>query len=148
MQAETPNDDTQVQTSRLLSTPVNTVWKAITTPELLAQWWGPDGFTNTFEHIEIKPDGAWNFVMRGPDGSHFKNESTFEEVIDQERIVIRHISHPKFRLTISLTENESKTLVDWIMVFDNASDLERARAIVIPANEQNLNRLERVLSEL
>jgi uncharacterized protein YndB with AHSA1/START domain len=41
----------------------------------LSRWWGPAGFTNTFEVCEFKKGGRWSFVMHGPDGRNYPNES-------------------------------------------------------------------------
>jgi hypothetical protein len=57
------------RTERVLPYPPQQVFEAFARPELLARWWGPSGFTNTFEVFEFKPGGRWKFVMHGPDGS-------------------------------------------------------------------------------
>ena len=38
-----------------------------------ARWWGPDGFTNTITTFDLRPGGAWRFVMHGPDGTNYEN---------------------------------------------------------------------------
>jgi uncharacterized protein YndB with AHSA1/START domain len=45
-----------------------------------AQWWGPEGFANTFAQFEFKPGGRWVFVMHGPNGANYPNESVFREI--------------------------------------------------------------------
>lgn len=66
------------------------VFEAFARPELLARWWGPSGFTNTFEVSEFRPEGRWRFTMHGPDGSNHPNES--EDSVVAARI--RHIVEP------------------------------------------------------
>ncbi len=145
METTEPNPEREIMTSRTLNAAPETIFKAITTPELLAKWWGPKGFTNTFEEISIVPGGNWRFVMHGPDGGNYKNESIFEEITAPEKIVINHISNPKFWLTITLVPSEGKTLLTWTMLFLNAADLAKVKHIVVEANEENLDRLEEVL---
>lgn len=60
------NPDAAVSTERVLPASPRRVFSAFEQPERLAQWWGPSGFTNTFERFEFKPGGRWVFVMHGP----------------------------------------------------------------------------------
>ena len=134
--------DSEFVHSRLIDAPRERVFKAITTPDRLAKWWGPKGFTSTFEVCEPRPGGAWRFVLHGPDGKNYPNENVFAEIVEPERVVIEHIAQPHhFRLTITLAEQGGKTLVGWRQVFDDAAERERVAQFVIPANEQNLDRL-------
>jgi uncharacterized protein YndB with AHSA1/START domain len=139
---ETDNQDAAIfRTRRLLPYPRQQVFDAFTHPEVLAGWWGPNGFTNTFEIFEFKPGGHWKFVMHGPDGSNHANESVFLKVDAPSSIVIQHISPPHFTLTISLESHEGGTRIDWVGQFEDPAVAERIRHIVEPANEENLDRL-------
>jgi len=128
-------------TSREIRTPADTVFAALSGPERLARWWGPAGFTNTFNVCEFKKDGRWSFVMHSPDGRDFPNESVFAEIEPFRKVVIQHVSQPKFSLTILLTPSKAGTLVSWSQVFENPEVAKSIENIVVPANEQNLDRL-------
>ena len=128
-------------TSRDIPAPVEQVFAAFSHPERLARWWGPAGFTNTFSVCEFTPGGRWSYVMRGPDGRTYPNESVFAEIESPRKIVIQHVSEPKYRLTIGLAPSAEGTVVSWSGVFENAEVASRIKHIVIPANEQNLDRL-------
>ena len=54
--------DTVVRTGRLLPATPRAVFAAFEEPDRLARWWGPSGFTNTFECFEFRPGGRWVFV--------------------------------------------------------------------------------------
>jgi uncharacterized protein YndB with AHSA1/START domain len=123
------------------------VYDAFARPELLARWWGPTRFTNTFEIFEFKPGGRWKFVMHGPDGTHHPNESVFLELEAPSRLVIHHVSAPRFVLTVTLTPQEGGTALTWTGVFEDPAVAARIRHIVEPANEQNLDRLQSLLEE-
>ena len=123
------------------------VFDAFACPELLARWWGPSGFTNTFELCEFRLGGRWRLVMHGPDGSHHPNESVFRELNRPFALVIDHVSKPRYVLTITLTEHEHGTAIDWFQAFEDPDVADRIRHIVEPANEQNLDRLQSVLAE-
>jgi uncharacterized protein YndB with AHSA1/START domain len=132
---------TTFSTSREIPATVEQVFAAIGDPERLSRWWGPAGFTNTFQVCELKPGGRWSFVMHGPDGRNYPNESVFAEVEPPRRIVVQHVSEPRFRLTIALAPSAVGTVVSWSQAFERAEVASGVKHIVVPANEQNLDRL-------
>ena len=140
-------DEGTFQSQRVLSHPPREVYDAFAQPDLLARWWGPAGFTNTFEIFEFKPGGRWKFVMHGPNGTHHPNESVFLELEAPSRLVIHHVSAPRFVLTVTLAPHEAGTTLTWTGVFEDPAVAARIRHIVEPANEQNLDRLQAILAE-
>ena len=135
------------RTERLIPFGPEVVYEAFAQREVLARWWGPNGFSNTFELFEFQAGGRWKFVMNGPNGAQFPNESTFREV-SASTIVIQHLSKPHYVLTIRLTGQQGGTLVMWNQEFADANVAARIRHIVEPANEQNLDRLDRKSTRL
>ncbi|MBL8513049.1 MAG: SRPBCC domain-containing protein [Betaproteobacteria bacterium] len=132
---------TPFNTSREIPAPVKEVFAAISDPARLARWWGPAGFTNTFGICEFRTGGRWSFVMHGPDGKNYPNENVFAEIEVPRKVVIQHISEPKFRLTIELTSSAAGTHVAWSQDFENEAVARNVEHIVVPSNEQNLDRL-------
>lgn len=131
------------RTSREIAAPVRAVFEAIETPERLARWWGPDGFTNTFHTFEFHNGGAWLFTMHGPDGTDYPNQSKFLEIVAHTQVRIQHVNLPHFELTISLSPCDKGTLVSWFAVFEDHAFAENAREFLETANAQNLDRLTR-----
>jgi hypothetical protein len=86
--SETNPPGAALSTARVLSASPAQVFAAFAQAERLAQWWGPEGFTNTFTQFEFKPGGRWVFVMHGPDGASYPNESVFREIQPAARIVM------------------------------------------------------------
>jgi uncharacterized protein YndB with AHSA1/START domain len=128
--------------SRVIDAPRERVFRAFAEPEHLARWWGPNGFTSTFETFELRPGGAWRCVMHGPDGTDYPNDSVFLEVAAPERVVFEHLSEGHhFVMTITFAVHGDQTLVGWRQVFDSAAHKERIARFVAEANEQNLSRL-------
>ena len=122
------------------------VFDAVRDPQRLARWWGPDGFTNTFERFEFQPGGQWTFTMHGPDGQDYPNQAIFTHIEPGHSVHIRHTCAPFFELSIGLEASATGTRVTWVQRFDDAQVAEAVRHIVEPANEQNLTRLERELA--
>ncbi len=134
------------RSQRVLPYKPETVFDAFARPELLARWWGPNGFTNMFEVFEFRPGGRWKFVMHGPGGANHRNESVFIELSASAKLVIQHMSPPRYVLTVTLAPHETGTAITWVQEFENTEVAARIRHIVEPANEQNLDRLRSVLA--
>jgi uncharacterized protein YndB with AHSA1/START domain len=127
--------------SREIPATPEAVFEAIRDPQRLARWWGPDGFTNTFNTFEFQPGGRWLFTMHGPDGTHYPNESEFLEIVPPSLVRIRHVNQPRFELTMTLTPSAAGTLVSWVHVFETHEFAEQRRTFLETANQQNLQRL-------
>lgn len=129
------------RTSRELKATPEAVFDAIRDPVRLARWWGPKDFRNTFETFEFRPGGSWVFTMHGPDGTNYPNRSTFLEIVPGALVKLRHVVPPHFELTLALTPCTAGTRVDWTQAFEDPAVAARVRTIVVPANEENLDRL-------
>ena len=112
--------DREITISRKLNAPVDLVWEAWINPEHIANWWGPDGFTNTITKMDVRPGGEWDLVMHGPDGTDYKNKSIFKEIIPFKKIVYEHVSAPKFITTVNFEDLGKQTLINWHMLFESA----------------------------
>ena len=135
-------------TTRRLAAPRDRVWAALENPALLAQWWGPAGFTNTFDVFEFRPGGVWRFSMHSPDGTTLPMDHRFLEITPPGRLVVRHLQPGHdFTLTITLAEEAGGTAIHWYHCFDDPAEAARVGPYVIPANEQNLDRLAALLAK-
>lgn len=142
-----PQTTREIATTRLLPWPRERVWAAFSEAAALAGWWGPAGFTNTFHEFDFRPGGAWKFTMHGPDGAAYAMDHRFSEIVAPERIVVRHLQPGHdFTLTVILADRAGRTELGWRMVFDDPAEAARIRPFVVPANEQNLDRLAAHLS--
>lgn len=110
--------------SRSFNAPIELVWKLLTTPEHIQNWWGPDGFSNTIRTMDVRNGGIWDFTMHGPDGNDFINFYHYLEVIPNQKIVMEHRNHPKFQIIVLLEEEGNKTKVTWTNVFDSIPTME------------------------
>jgi len=138
--------DPELVSSRLLAFPREAVYRAFVEAGLLARWWGPEGFANTFHAFDPRPGGAWRFTMRGPDGTEYAMEKEFVEVVPPARIVLRHLDPVHgFRMEMDLGEEGGGTRLTWRVRFDSAEEAARVREPFLAANEQNFDRLEALL---
>jgi uncharacterized protein YndB with AHSA1/START domain len=141
--------------TRSFDAPRDLVFKAWTEPERLLQWWGPKGFTNTFQEIDVRPGGVWRFVMHGPDGVDYQNRIIYDEIVKPERLVYTHGSGEEgdpgqFQVTVTFAEQGGKTKLTMRMLFESAA--ERDKVIkefgAIEGANQTLDRLEEHLAKM
>jgi uncharacterized protein YndB with AHSA1/START domain len=125
------------------------MWQAWTRPEYIVHWWGPDGFTNTIDIMDVREGGEWKFTMHGPDGTNFPNRSVFKEIVPLKKIVFEHFN-PHFFTTVLFESKGNETQVDWTLLFDTVE----MRDIIVKTHKadegqrQNLEKLDRYLSSL
>lgn len=141
-------DENELIATREYDVPRELVFRAWTTPDLLARWWGPQGFTNTFHECDMRPGGTWRFIMHGPDGVDYPNHNVFVEIAPPERIVLDHLSGHEFRVTATFESFEGRTRVTFRQLFKKKEEFEQAKPICIEANEQLLDRLGKLLAEM
>ncbi len=79
--------------------------------------------------------------MHGPDGQNYPNENIFAEIEPPTKVIVQHVAEPKYRLTIALASSPTGTLVSWSQEFESSEVASRIEHIVVPANDQNLERL-------
>jgi uncharacterized protein YndB with AHSA1/START domain len=141
--------DNEVVSTRLFNAPRERVFEAFRDPAQLAKWWGPNGFTNTIEKFEFWLGGEWNVTMHGPDGVNYRNESVFVEINEPERVVYDHLRPMhRFMMDMSYFDFDGKTRLTWRMRFESVEELDRVRAFIVPANEENFDRLEAQLQRM
>ena len=138
---------TVVHAQRVLPYAPETVYAAFADARRLARWWGPQGFTNTFQVFDFQPEGRWEFVMHGPDGGQYPNTSVFRVLEAARTLVIDHVSPPVFTLTVTLTPQPTGTILTWAQAFADPAVAARLRRIVEAANEQNIDRLAALLAD-
>src|ERR1700710_675419 len=146
---ESNTKDRELRIVRTLNAPIDLVWEVWTKPEHIANWWGPNGFTNTINTMDLVPGGQWNLVMHGPDGTDYVNKSTFKEVIEFKKISYEHFN-PHFIATINFEAQGEQTHLNWHMLFDSAEILQ---AIVKANNaaeglKQNVEKLNAYLTAM
>ena len=81
----TKPSDREIRVERIFNAPRERVWRAMTDPKLVAQWWGR-GNKLVVERMEVEPGGQWRFVEHAPDGVQ-GFEGRYREVTPPERIV-------------------------------------------------------------
>lgn len=137
---EPVNERSDIRDTIIPASPAE-VYAAISDPERIARWWGPDGFRNTIHEFDFRPGGRWSLTMHGPEGADHPNESRFVRLVPDALFEIEHLSGHHFVLCIALKAVEGGTRVDWCQTFDTVAHYQRLARFVADANAQNLRRL-------
>src|ERR1700748_688398 len=88
--SSTPGDDgmtRELEITRVFNAPRKLVYEAWTDPKHMTEWWGPGVFTNQSCVLDVRPGGAWQIIMRSPDGMDFPCRGVYREVVAPERLV-------------------------------------------------------------
>ena len=141
--------DCEIVTTRVFKAPRKLVYKAWTDPDHLKIWWGPKGFTNTFDLFDLRVGGKWVFTMHGPERGNYRNECTFVAVREPELLVWDRQSKPLFQVEAVFEElAENETRVTFKQKFKTAEECSKIKAFVPEKNEENMDRLEQELEKM
>jgi uncharacterized protein YndB with AHSA1/START domain len=143
----TTTPDREIVSSRIVNAPRETVYKAFAAPEHLKKWWGPAGFTNTFNEFDFRVGGKWSFIMHGAEQGHYPNECEFIKIEAPSLIAWKRYSPPLFQMVLTFEEvGEGKTKFSFNMLFDTVELCNKLKPFVIDKNEENFDRLEAELA--
>jgi uncharacterized protein YndB with AHSA1/START domain len=157
-EAQTPTADREILITRVFDAPRELVFQVWTDPKHVAQWWGPKGFTTTIQEMDVRPGGIWRLVMRGPDGTDYKNKIVFLEIVKPQRLVYKHEPEKGTELsthetTVTFESQDSpgatKTKVTMRMLFASAAAREHIvkKYNAIEGGNQTLDRLAEHLAK-
>jgi uncharacterized protein YndB with AHSA1/START domain len=127
------------------------VWKAMTDPEHVNRWWGPDGFRNEGVTMDFRVGGAWIFEMVGPDGVRYPNQSVFKEITAPSRLVFDHGDGERiwFEATVTLQEIGSGTLITLRQLYPSRESRDEVinKYGALEGGKQHLAKLEAYIKE-
>ena len=144
--------DREIVIQRVFDAPRALVFEAFTDAKHIGEWWGPNGFTTTTYEMDVRPGGAWRYVMHGPDGTDYSNKTVYSEVVKPERLVYAHGADddgpPLFHATITFEDRGGKTLVTLRSIFATAAIRDRTvkEFGAIEGGKQTLERLAKYLA--
>lgn len=83
----TDNAAIELKIVRTLDAPRALVWRAWSVKENIEQWWCPKPWRAEFLGFDLRPGGAFDCRMRGPDGAEHVVYGSILDVVPEERIV-------------------------------------------------------------
>ena len=146
-----PTDKPMIITTRIINAPRELVFKVLTDPNHIVEFWGPNGFTNTTKSMDVKVGGQWLFTMHGPDGTNWPNRIIYRQIEAPRLIIWEHdnggegeVDH-RFTGEIELWDESNKTRIELRMI---EKSIEARDAIVGFAAEGGRQNLDRLASHL
>jgi uncharacterized protein YndB with AHSA1/START domain len=107
-----PSDD-QILITREFDAPRELVFKAWTTPELVARWWAGERGKVTSIDIDLRVGGEWRYVMEATEGFEVAFHGEYQEILPGERLVSTEVFEgmPDAAAldTMTLTEENGRT---------------------------------------
>jgi uncharacterized protein YndB with AHSA1/START domain len=74
--------------TRNVDAPREVIWRAWTTPEHFATWFGTEAYEMRDVAFDLRPGGTWHGTMVMPDGSERYWHGVFREVVEPSRLVM------------------------------------------------------------
>jgi uncharacterized protein YndB with AHSA1/START domain len=134
MQAPDPATEREIVVTRTFDAPRELVFEAFTDPRHVSQWWGPTGFSTETVHMDVRPGGTWQHVMRGPDGTAYPNFIRYQEVKRPERLSWAHGSaegRRRLPATVTLPTSASAEQVTLASVPDEGGEDQTVEAAAL-----------------
>ena len=82
-----PNNERELVLARIVDATPEQLFKLWTTPERFPDWFCPKPWRAEVTKMDLRPGGASNNTMYGPDGEVFENKGVYLEVVPNEKIV-------------------------------------------------------------
>jgi uncharacterized protein YndB with AHSA1/START domain len=105
--------DREIVIARIFDAPRAVVFEAWTKPEHVAHWWDPSGKPLAVCEIDLRPNGAFRWVHRAPDGGEGHSfTGIYREIVPPEKLVFTvrlFPTSPEPVGTLVFTEDGRKT---------------------------------------
>lgn len=143
----------EVVITRLFDTPRELLYRVMTDPNTIPEWWGPKNITTTVDQMDVKKGGVWRYIQRDAKGNEFAFNGIYHEVSPNERVtntfefegMMGHI----LLETTSFEDQDGKTLVTTRSVFQSLEDRDGMVATGMEwGTRQSTERLEALLSKI
>jgi uncharacterized protein YndB with AHSA1/START domain len=145
--------DTQILITREFDAPKHLVWKAYTTPDLVARWWAGERAKVTSAEIDLRVGGTWRYVATANEGFEVAFHGEYREVSAPDRLVTTEIFEGAPEgvglVTTTFTELDRRTTMTQLCEYGDKA----VRDMVIDSGmeggmQESLDQLERLAVSL
>jgi uncharacterized protein YndB with AHSA1/START domain len=149
----TKPSDRDLVIRRTFNAPRARVWEAMTRPEHVRRWYGPRALEMTVCEIDLRPGGAWRYVLLAPDGSEHGFTGVYQELDPPARLVstegYEQMPGHEYLVTVTLDEQGGKTTLTSALRYQSTEDRAGHLASGMEGGmRETYDRLDELLSSL
>ncbi len=85
------NSEFSLRLTRTFQAPREKVFRAWTDPEVITQWWGPEGCSSPGAEIDLRTGGRYRIAMTTPEEKEIYSFGEYQEVTPPEKLVFTWI---------------------------------------------------------
>jgi uncharacterized protein YndB with AHSA1/START domain len=118
----TTPSDREIVITHVVEAPRELAFDAWTSPEHVPHWFGPRGTTVPVCEIDLRPGGAWHYLLRSPDGTDMAMRGVYREVSRPDRLVSTESfdDYPGESLnTLVFTEEDGTTTITCTVLYES-----------------------------
>ena len=73
--------------TRIFNASPERVFKAMTDPLLIPEWWGPRKYITIVDKMDVREGGTWRFINRDADGTDYAFHGVYHSIAGPARVV-------------------------------------------------------------
>lgn len=114
--------------------PLEKVWKAWTTSEMLDQWWGPKPWRAITKSLDFREGGHWHYSMNGPEGEVQWGKFDYLTIEPNESFIGKDgfsdengtldTTLPQNHWELRMSQTGNTVMVDMLLTFEKAEDID------------------------
>ena len=138
--------------TRIFNAPRGIVFKTVTDPLLVPQWWGPRWFTTKVIKMVAMPGGTWRYIQTDKEGKEYGFHGVYHDVIIPERLIytMEYDGMPGHVTLVidKFTEQDGRTIMTSTTIFQSVEDRDQMLQWGMEeGTTETTNRLNELLSK-
>jgi uncharacterized protein YndB with AHSA1/START domain len=137
---------------RVFDAPRDIVFRALTDPALVPQYWGPAKYAVTVDEMEARAGGRWRYVTRADDGGEHSFHGVYHEVTPERIVQTNEYEGAPGHVALEtalLEERDGKTYYTGISLAESIEARDMVVASGMEGGARELyNRLDDVIQRL
>jgi uncharacterized protein YndB with AHSA1/START domain len=130
------NPELDLLLEREVDAPAHLLWRALTTPDLLMQWFCPRPWKTVECDIDLRPGGVFRTVMESPEGVRMgEGKGCYLEVVENQRLVWTSALGPGYRPNM-LEPGQPGFLFTAVITLEAMGEGAKYSALVIHADPE------------
>ena len=141
--------DTEILITRWFRFPMEVIYRAWITPNLVRRWWGAGRGTVNVE-MDFRVGGRWRYVLVADDGSQFAFTGVYREIVPWQRIVYTEIFEDEpdaeAQTTVTFVAADGGTRLAILVGYRRQEERDAHRHYMTDGLEEALDLLQRIAS--